>query len=174
MAKLDMAKLDIAKLDVWASFRKASDEHTAVRHEASMKRKRDELRFELFAKRQHTVAAVAMLDDNAHIECYKRHAADKQLEVDNRRHAFEKEVLTDNSTEHARSVELAHAAADNLHTLYLERQKEQADKKLLLDQDRVLLNQSETLFGTAGRDIQVDSQRNMRHQRWHLPDSIKG
>jgi hypothetical protein len=37
-----------------------------------------------------------------------------------------------------------------------------------------LLNQYEALFGPAGRDIKVDSQRNKRHQRWHLPDSIKG
>ena len=37
-----------------------------------------------------------------------------------------------------------------------------------------LTNQYEALFGPAGRDIKVDSQRNKRHQRWHLPDSIKG
>jgi len=37
-----------------------------------------------------------------------------------------------------------------------------------------LMNQYEALFGPAGRDIKVDSQRNKRHQRWHLPDSIKG
>ena len=37
-----------------------------------------------------------------------------------------------------------------------------------------LMNQYESLFGPAGRDIKLDSQRNKRHQRWHLPDSIKG
>jgi len=37
-----------------------------------------------------------------------------------------------------------------------------------------LMNQYEALFGPAGRDIKVDSQRNKRHQRWHLPDSLKG
>jgi len=37
-----------------------------------------------------------------------------------------------------------------------------------------LMGQYEALFGPAGRDIKVDSQRNKRHQRWHLPDSIKG
>jgi len=37
-----------------------------------------------------------------------------------------------------------------------------------------LMNQYEALFGPAGRDIKLDSQRNKRHQRWHLPDSLKG
>ena len=37
-----------------------------------------------------------------------------------------------------------------------------------------LMNQYESLFGPAGRDIKLDSQRNKRHQRWHLPDSLKG
>ena len=37
-----------------------------------------------------------------------------------------------------------------------------------------LMTQYEALFGPAGRDIKVDSQRNKRHQRWHLPDSLKG
>jgi len=37
-----------------------------------------------------------------------------------------------------------------------------------------LMGQYEALFGPAGRDIKVDSQRNKRHQRWHLPDSLKG
>jgi hypothetical protein len=36
------------------------------------------------------------------------------------------------------------------------------------------MTQYEALFGPAGRDIKVDSQRNKRHQRWHLPDSLKG
>lgn len=146
MAKLDMANLDTAKLDAWAAFRKASDKHTALRHEASMKRKRDELKFELFSKHQHTGFAVSMLDDNARIDCYKRHTAEKQLDLDRRRHAFDKEVLADNLPEHARALEVAMAAANNLNTLYLERQKTQVDMKLLLDQDRVLLNQREALL----------------------------
>jgi hypothetical protein len=37
-----------------------------------------------------------------------------------------------------------------------------------------LMSQYEALFGPAGRDIKVDPQRNKRHQRWHLPDSLKG
>jgi hypothetical protein len=37
-----------------------------------------------------------------------------------------------------------------------------------------LMTQYEALFGPAGRDIKFDSQRNKRHQRWHLPDSLKG
>lgn len=32
----------------------------------------------------------------------------------------------------------------------------------------------ENIFGPAGRDIKVDSQRHKRHQRWHLPDALKG
>jgi len=37
-----------------------------------------------------------------------------------------------------------------------------------------LLNMYEAIFGPAGRDIRQDSQRNKRHQRWHLPDALKG
>ena len=37
-----------------------------------------------------------------------------------------------------------------------------------------LMQQYESLFGPAGRDIKLDSQRNKRHQRWHLPDSLRG
>ena len=32
----------------------------------------------------------------------------------------------------------------------------------------------ENIFGPAARDIQFDSQRNKRHQRWHLPDALRG
>ena len=32
----------------------------------------------------------------------------------------------------------------------------------------------ENLFGPAGRDVQLDPQRHKRHQRWHLPDALKG
>ena len=37
-----------------------------------------------------------------------------------------------------------------------------------------LLNMYEAIFGPAGRDIRTDTQRNKRHQRWHLPDTLKG
>ena len=37
-----------------------------------------------------------------------------------------------------------------------------------------LLNMYEAIFGPSGRDIRSDSQRNKRHQRWHLPDALKG
>ena len=36
------------------------------------------------------------------------------------------------------------------------------------------LEQYESIFGPAGRDVKVDSQRHKRHQRWHLPDALKG
>ena len=36
------------------------------------------------------------------------------------------------------------------------------------------LEQYENIFGPAARDIKVDNQRNKRHQRWHLPDALKG
>lgn len=36
------------------------------------------------------------------------------------------------------------------------------------------LDQYESIFGPAGRDVKVDSQRHKRHQRWHLPDALKG
>jgi hypothetical protein len=32
----------------------------------------------------------------------------------------------------------------------------------------------EAIFGPSGRDIKKDEQRNKRHQRWHLPDMLKG
>ena len=32
----------------------------------------------------------------------------------------------------------------------------------------------ENIFGPAARDIKYDSQRNKRHQRWHLPDALRG
>lgn len=32
----------------------------------------------------------------------------------------------------------------------------------------------ENIFGPSARDIRFDSQRNKRHQRWHLPDQLKG
>ncbi len=34
--------------------------------------------------------------------------------------------------------------------------------------------QYENIFGPAARDIKVDEQRHKRHQRWHLPDALKG
>lgn len=141
-----MAKLDMAKLDTFVKFRKECNDTAAVRHEASMKRKRDELMFELFSKRQHTATALALLDDNARIDTYKRHSAEKQLDLDQRRHAFEREVLADKAAEHARAAEIAHAAADNLQALYLVRQKTQTDIIALLDQDRVLLDQRAALL----------------------------
>ncbi|KAJ1482400.1 hypothetical protein T484DRAFT_1747615 [Baffinella frigidus] len=35
-------------------------------------------------------------------------------------------------------------------------------------------NDFENLFGPAGRDVRLDEQRHKRHQRWHLPDVLKG
>ncbi|KAJ1472157.1 hypothetical protein T484DRAFT_1752875 [Baffinella frigidus] len=32
----------------------------------------------------------------------------------------------------------------------------------------------EGIFGPTGRDVKLDDQRNKRHQRWHLPDMLKG
>ena len=32
----------------------------------------------------------------------------------------------------------------------------------------------ENVFGPAARDIKFDTQRQKRHQRWHLPDVLKG
>ena len=40
--------------------------------------------------------------------------------------------------------------------------------------DQPTLAQYEAIFGPAGRDIKIDSQRHKRHQRWHLPDVLKG
>ena len=37
-----------------------------------------------------------------------------------------------------------------------------------------MMPQYENVFGPAVRDIKWDSQRHKRHQRWHLPDVLKG
>ena len=37
-----------------------------------------------------------------------------------------------------------------------------------------VLKMYENIFGPAGRDIKLDQQRHKRHQRWHLPDALKG
>ena len=36
------------------------------------------------------------------------------------------------------------------------------------------IEQYENIFGPVARDIKQDSQRHKRHQRWHLPDVLKG
>ena len=40
--------------------------------------------------------------------------------------------------------------------------------------DQPTLDQYESIFGPAGRDVKQDLQRHKRHQRWHLPDALKG
>ena len=40
--------------------------------------------------------------------------------------------------------------------------------------DQPTLDQYESIFGPAGRDVKQDLQRHKRHQRWHLPDVLKG
>ena len=40
--------------------------------------------------------------------------------------------------------------------------------------NEVTMAQYENIFGPAARDIKQDSQRHKRHQRWHLPDALKG
>jgi hypothetical protein len=142
-----MAKLDNARsATAWAAFRKASDEHAEKRHEASMKRKRDELKFELFAKRQHVIVEHSLLDEAARIGCYKRHTGEKQLDLDRRRHAFDMQVHADKLVHETRALEHAQAAVDNLNVLYIERQKMQTEVTLLLAQDRKLLNEREALL----------------------------
>jgi hypothetical protein len=37
-----------------------------------------------------------------------------------------------------------------------------------------MLSSYENVFGPAAREIKWDSQRHKRHQRWHLPDALKG
>jgi hypothetical protein len=37
-----------------------------------------------------------------------------------------------------------------------------------------MMRNYENVFGPAVRDIKWDSQRHKRHQRWHLPDALKG
>ena len=42
------------------------------------------------------------------------------------------------------------------------------------DSNENILKMYENIFGPAGRDIKLDQQRHKRHQRWHLPDALKG
>ncbi len=154
-----MAKLDTSRsADASAAFHQACDDHVDKRHEASMKRKRDELKFELFSKRQHVIVEHSLLDELARIGCYKRHSGEKQLDLDRRRHAFDMQVHTDNLVHQTRALEQAQAAVDNLNALYLERQKTQSEVTLLLAQDRTLLNQREALL-----DEKEEILRNSRH-----------
>ena len=39
---------------------------------------------------------------------------------------------------------------------------------------QALMTGYENVFGPAAREIKFDSQRHKRHQRWHLPDVLKG
>jgi hypothetical protein len=39
---------------------------------------------------------------------------------------------------------------------------------------RAQMSAYENIFGPAARDIKFDSQRHKRHQRWHLPDALRG
>ena len=142
-----MDKLDTSRsADASAAFHLACDDHADKRHEASMKRKRDELKFELFAKRQHVIVEHSLLDEAARIGCYKRHTGEKQLDLDRRRHAFDMQVHADKLVHETRALEHAQAAVDNLNVLYIERQKMQTEVTLLLAQDRKLLNEREALL----------------------------
>lgn len=67
------------------------------------------------------------------------------------------------ATRFSREAQFNHSAGGNVHgDTYSSNDTQQ------------LMSQYEALFGPAGRDIKFDSQRNKRHQRWHLPDSLKG
>ena len=39
---------------------------------------------------------------------------------------------------------------------------------------RVQMSAYENIFGPAARDIKFDSHHNKGHQRWHLPDALRG
>ena len=142
-----MAKLDPARnADAWDAFRRSSDEHIEQRHEATMKRKRDDLKFELHAKRQRVLLSTSLVDDTLRIAAAKCTAEEKQLEVDRRRYAFTKLVHNDNLAHKKREAEQAQLALDNLNALYLEREKTQDEVKLLLTDARALLDKREALL----------------------------
>ena len=143
MAKLDPARSADALTTV---FRNACDEHTEQRHETTMKRKREELKLELFAKRQHVLLDHSLFDQNTRISCYKRCTGEKQLDLDRRRHTFDKEVHSDNLTQKNLALKQSQAALDNLNALYIEREKTQREVTQLLAEDRNLLNQHEALL----------------------------
>lgn len=42
------------------------------------------------------------------------------------------------------------------------------------DDTQQLMSSYENVFGPAAREIKWDAQRHKRHQRWHLPDALKG
>ena len=39
---------------------------------------------------------------------------------------------------------------------------------------QAMMSNYENVFGPAARDIKWDAQRHKRHQRWHLPEALKG
>jgi hypothetical protein len=39
---------------------------------------------------------------------------------------------------------------------------------------QAMMSGYENVFGPAARNIKWDNQRHKRHQRWHLPDALKG
>ena len=45
---------------------------------------------------------------------------------------------------------------------------------VMVPETHATLEQYENIFGPAAREIKFDNQRNKRHQRWHLPDVLKG
>ena len=45
---------------------------------------------------------------------------------------------------------------------------------VLANDPQRMMSNYENIFGPAVRDIKWDEQRHKRHQRWHLPDALKG
>lgn len=71
---------------------------------------------------------------------------------------------------------MAHADRSNINPSYLLTGDPGAQGGGTLqssDTDNMLRNY-ENVFGPAARDIKLDTQRHKRHQRWHLPDALKG
>ena len=45
---------------------------------------------------------------------------------------------------------------------------------VMANEPHSMMSNYENIFGPAVRDIKWDEQRHKRHQRWHLPDALKG
>lgn len=48
------------------------------------------------------------------------------------------------------------------------------DGTVLPSDPQTMMANYENILGPAVRDIKWDEQRHKRHQRWHLPDALKG
>jgi hypothetical protein len=88
-----MAKRASQSGDAWVSFREAADEHDQKNHDFHMKRKRDELQFDLHLQEQTVLTRFALLDKQTSIGLHKLYIDEKKLALDEKKLAFDVKKL---------------------------------------------------------------------------------